>query len=107
MAAQLAAIKRPGQGSDSMELRSAATRAVNAERRLNISQNQLLTAEEKLVTVNQSHAVAIAKWEARVKEYESRLKASDERYKRERQGGKERAVELENNLKSVFHIGLL
>ncbi|KAF8066862.1 hypothetical protein FPV67DRAFT_1417467 [Lyophyllum atratum] len=100
MAIQLSSIKRPGQ-SDAMEVRSLATRAVNAERRLNNAQNQLLATEEKAAASNQKSALADAKWEARVKEYEARLKAAEERVKRERQGGKERVAELENNLKSI------
>jgi hypothetical protein len=44
--------------------------------------------------MNQKHAGADSKWEARVKEYESRLKAAEERVKRERQGSKERVAEV-------------
>jgi hypothetical protein len=103
MAAQLAIMKRPGQSSDSMELRSLTTRAVNAERRLNISQNQLLAAEEKYATTSQSHSAAIVKWEARVKEYEMRMKAEMERTKNAKQGGKERVLELEGIVRLVFY----
>jgi hypothetical protein len=102
MSAQLAVIKRPGQSSETMELRSLSTRAVNAERRLNISQNQLLAAEEKYATTSQSHVAAIAKWEARVKEYEVRIKAEMERTKNAKQGGKERVLELEGIVRLVF-----
>ena len=102
MAAQLAVMKRPGQSSDSLELRSLTTRVVNAERRLNISQNQLLAAEEKYATTSQSHSAAIAKWEARVKEYEGRIKAEMERTKNAKQGGKERVLELEGIVRLVF-----
>jgi len=101
MAAQLSGMKKPG-GSDTMELRSLAARAANAERRLNNAQNQLVTTEEKIAAMNQKNATADSKWEARVKEYEARLKAAEERVKRERQGSKERVAELENNLKCVF-----
>ena len=45
--------------------------------------------------MGQKTTVADSKWEARVREYESRLKAAEEKVKRERQGGKERALELE------------
>ncbi|KAJ3509684.1 hypothetical protein NLJ89_g5089 [Agrocybe chaxingu] len=100
MAAQLASSKRPG-GGDAMEIRSLTTRAANAERRLNNAQNQLLSTEEKLAALSQKNSSADSKWEARVKEYEARLKAAEERVKRERQGSKERVVELENNLKSL------
>jgi hypothetical protein len=106
MAAQLAGIKRPGQ-TDAMEVRSLSTRAMNAERRLNNAQNQLLATEEKVASMNQKNMAADAKWEARVKEYETRLKAAEERYKRERQGGKERVAELENNVKSVSALWFL
>lgn len=102
MALQLANIKRPGQTTDAMEVRSLSTRAANAERRLNNAQNQLLATEEKVAAMNQRSAAADAKWEARVKEYEARLKAAEERVKRERQGGKERVTELESNLKYVL-----
>ena len=107
MAAQLAVMKRPGQSSDSMELRSLTTRVLNAERRLNISQNQLLAAEEKYATTSQSHSAAIAKWEARVKEYEARIKAEMERTKNAKQGGKERVMELEGVIKLVFELSLV
>ncbi|KAG6844391.1 hypothetical protein H0H87_007203 [Tephrocybe sp. NHM501043] len=101
MANQLAGLKRPGQATDAMEVRSLTTRAANAERRLNNAQNQLVVTEEKVAAMNQRSAAADAKWEARVKEYEARLKAAEERVKRERQGSKERVAELENNLKSI------
>jgi LPS O-antigen subunit length determinant protein (WzzB/FepE family) len=103
MAAQLASQKRPGQ-NDGMEVRALSARATNSERRLINAQNQLVAAEEKMAAMNQKNANADNKWEARVKEYESRLKAAEERVKRERQGGKERVAELENNLKSVFFL---
>ncbi|KAF9528211.1 hypothetical protein CPB83DRAFT_814130 [Crepidotus variabilis] len=100
LSAQVLSVKRPG-GSESMEIRSLATRAANAERRLNNAQNQLLSTEERIAQLNQKNATADQKWEARVKEYEARLKAAEERVKRERQGSKERVLELENNLKSL------
>jgi len=62
----------------------------------------LLSTEEKLAAVSQKTVLADSKWEARVKEYEARLKAAEERVKRERQGSKERVLELENSLKCVF-----
>jgi len=99
---QLTSLKRFTNSSDmstSSELRSLVTRATNAERRLNNAQNQLLATEEKMVAMNQKTAQADAKWDARVKEYEARLKAAEERVKRERQGSKERVVELEANVK--------
>ena len=84
-----------------MEIRALTARAQNAERRVINLQNQLLASEEKLTVVNQKTTSADNKWEARVQEYEKRLKAAEEKFKRERQGGKERALELENQMKCV------
>ncbi|KIK25320.1 hypothetical protein PISMIDRAFT_642324 [Pisolithus microcarpus 441] len=97
---QLATSRRPAQ-SDSQETRTLLSRAVNAEKRLNVVQNQLLQTEEKIVAMNQKTSTTDAKWEARVKEYEARLKAAEEKYKRERQGNKERMMDLENQIKSL------
>ncbi|KAN0073860.1 hypothetical protein V8E55_012114 [Tylopilus felleus] len=97
---QLATARRPAQG-DSQEIRTLLSRAVNAEKRLVVANNQLLQHEEKISNLNQKTSTADTKWEARVKEYEARLKAAEEKYKRERQGSKERALELENQVKFV------
>lgn len=97
---QIANSKRPVT-SDSMELRSLAARATNAERRLNNAQNQLSLTEEKITTMNKRSVDTDSKWEARVKEYETRLKAAEEKVKRERQGGKERIGDLENDIKAL------
>lgn len=51
--------------------------------------------------MNQKTTVADNKWEARVKEYETRLRAAEEKVKREKQGYKERIVELETQIKYV------
>lgn len=98
---QLATARRPAQG-DSQETRTLLSRAVNAEKRLVVANNQLLQHEEKISTLNQKTSTADAKWEARVKEYEARLKAAEEKYKRERQGSKERILELEIQMKYVI-----
>ncbi|KAH7911120.1 hypothetical protein BJ138DRAFT_29977 [Hygrophoropsis aurantiaca] len=100
LASQLTVSRRPAQG-DSQEVKSLLSRAVNAEKRLTVVQNQLLISEEKISNINQKTATVDSKWEARVKEYEARIKAAEEKYKRERQGGKERALELENQMKSL------
>lgn len=92
--------RKAGPG-DSMEVRALTARAVNAEKRVTNLQNQLLAAEEKLTSVNQKTTVADNKWEIRVKEYEGRLRQAEEKVKRERQGGKERALELENQARFV------
>ena len=68
------------------------------------AQNQLAAAEEKMAAMNQKTTAADSKWEARVKEYESRLRAAEEKVKRERQGYKERVVELETQIKCVVRL---
>ena len=100
LTAQLAILKRPTP-SDSNEVKALMIRANNAERRLANAQNQLAAAEEKMAAMNQRTTAADSKWEARVKEYEARLRAAEEKVKRERQGYKERVVELENQMKCV------
>ncbi|KAF8265287.1 hypothetical protein EI94DRAFT_1736213 [Lactarius quietus] len=100
LTAQLAILKRPAPG-DSNEVKALMTRANNAERRLANAQNQLAAAEEKMASMNQKTTVADSKWEARVKEYENRLRAAEEKVKRERQGYKERVLELENQIRSL------
>lgn len=98
--AAITSSRKPGQ-ADSMEVRALTARAANAERRVQNLQNQLLASEEKVTTINQKTTIADGKWEARVKEYETRLKLAEEKVKRERQGGKERALELETQTKCV------
>ncbi|KAF9239075.1 hypothetical protein BU15DRAFT_88115 [Melanogaster broomeanus] len=100
LAQQLTVARRPVQG-DSQEVRTLLSRAVNAEKRLVVANNQLLQHEEKISNLNQKTSTADTKWEARVKEYEARLKAAEEKYKRERQGSKERVLELENQIRSL------
>jgi chromosome segregation ATPase len=103
LTAQLSSIKKPGQ-TDTTEMRALTARAVNAERRLANTLNQLAACEEKIGAMNQKTTIADSKWEARVKEYESRLKTAEERIKRERQGGKERVAELENSIKYLLSL---
>jgi hypothetical protein len=43
----------------------------------------------------------VSKWEARVREYEKRLREAGEMIKVEKQGGKERVADLEQQLRSV------
>ncbi|KAA1475865.1 hypothetical protein DENSPDRAFT_842743 [Dentipellis sp. KUC8613] len=100
LSSQLLSLKRPGPG-DSSEVRALHARANNAERRLTNAQNQLAAAEEKMASMNQKTVVADNKWEARVKEYETRLRAAEEKVKREKQGYKERVLELETQIKSL------
>ncbi|KZT19172.1 hypothetical protein NEOLEDRAFT_1246010 [Neolentinus lepideus HHB14362 ss-1] len=100
LTAQLSKLKRPNEG-ESMEIRALRSRATNAERRMTIAQNQLAQMEERVATTNQKSTAAGDRWEARVKEYEARMKAAEEKVKREKQGNKERIVELENQLESL------
>ncbi|KAI0321295.1 hypothetical protein OF83DRAFT_1051431 [Amylostereum chailletii] len=100
LVSQLTALKRPGPG-DSNEIKALMARANNAERRMTNAQNQLAAAEEKMATMNQKTTAADGKWEARVKEYEARLRAAEEKVKREKQGYKERILELETQIKSL------
>ncbi|KAG2136420.1 hypothetical protein DEU56DRAFT_947108 [Suillus clintonianus] len=93
---QLVTSRRPTQG-DSKTLLS---RTVNAEKRPVVVHNQLLLSEEKISNMNQKTTTTDLKWEARVKEYEARSKAGEEKYKRERQGAKQKVLELENRMRS-------
>jgi chromosome segregation ATPase len=104
LSAQLNILKRPGPG-DSHEVKALIARANNAERRLTNAQNQLAAAEEKMATMNQKTTAVDAKWEARVKEYETRLRSAEEKVKREKQGYKERVLELENQIRCVSVVG--
>ncbi|KAI0300120.1 hypothetical protein B0F90DRAFT_1725156 [Multifurca ochricompacta] len=100
LTSQLVILKRPTPG-DSSEVKALMIRANNAERRLANAQNQLAAAEEKMAVMNQKTTAADSKWDARVKEYETRLRAAEEKVKRERQGYKERVLELEHQIKSL------
>ena len=105
LTSQLAILRRPAPG-DSNEVKALMTRANNAERRLANAQNQLAAAEEKMGAMNQKTTAADSKWEARVKEYENRLRAAEEKVKRERQGYKERVLELENQIKYAYELNV-
>ncbi|KAI0062162.1 hypothetical protein BV25DRAFT_1886017 [Artomyces pyxidatus] len=100
LTSQLTALKRPGPG-DSNEVKALMARANNAERRLTNAQNQLAAAEEKMANMNQKTTATDSKWEARVKEYETRLRSAEEKVKREKQGYKERVLELETQIKTL------
>ncbi|KAF8595799.1 hypothetical protein BDV93DRAFT_480724 [Ceratobasidium sp. AG-I] len=101
---QLRHLRRSSSGDGvaaNSEIRSLSARAQNAERRLQNAQNQLAAAEEKFSQQSERYSTAETRWDARVREYENRVKAAEEKVKRERQGGKERATELENALKML------
>ncbi|KEP44995.1 anucleate primary sterigmata protein B [Rhizoctonia solani 123E] len=65
------------------------------------SLNQLASAEEKFGQQSERNSNSEIRWEARVREYEARVKAAEEKVKRERQGAKERTIELENAVRSL------
>ena len=94
LSAQLAILRRAPQ-TDTTGMKSMTARAVNAEKRLNNVQNQLLATEEKMLMMKDKIGNADSKWEARVREYETRIRACEEKVKRERQGAKERVADLE------------
>ncbi|KAI9631943.1 uncharacterized protein MKK02DRAFT_21589 [Dioszegia hungarica] len=87
--------------STSSHLRSLTERAESAEKRAKASQNQLALLEAKVAEMQQRAGQAENKWEARVKEYENRLRIAGEKIKTEKQGGKERAMQLENQIKEL------
>jgi peptidoglycan hydrolase CwlO-like protein len=87
---------------DSTHLRSLTERALSAEKRAQHASNQLGQLEAKLAEVQGRAGKAEDKWEARVKEYENRLRIAGEKIKTEKQGGKERAMQLESQVRYVL-----
>lgn len=87
----------------SSSLRSLTERATSAEKRAQTATNQLALLEARIAEVQQKAGTAEDKWEARVREYENRLRVAGEKIKTEKQGGKERARELEARVRSVLH----
>lgn len=79
----------------SSQVRSLTERAANAEKRCTHLSSQIAQLEAKLAEIQARSGQAENKWEARVKEYENRLRIAGEKIKTEKQGGKERAVQLE------------
>lgn len=76
-------------------MRSLTERASAAEKRHTLAVNQLAAYEAKMAELQSRNGQAEHKWEARVKEYENRLRIASEKIKTEKQGGKERAAQLE------------
>lgn len=99
LASQLSALRGVSRSDSSNALSSANTRNTTLERRLANAQNQLATYDEKMASARSKMSAAEARWDARVKEYESRLKAAEEKIKSEKQGGKERAAQLEGQVR--------
>lgn len=57
--------------------------------------------ESRISEMQDKAAKAERKWEARVQEYESRLRIAGEKIKTEKQGGKERALQLEAQVRDL------
>ncbi|WRT67702.1 uncharacterized protein IL334_004674 [Kwoniella shivajii] len=87
--------------SSSSEIRSLTQRAESAEKRAMNSSNQLAQLEARLAELQSKSGQAENKWEARVKEYENRLRIAGEKIKTEKQGGKERALQLEAQVRDL------
>jgi TolA-binding protein len=85
--------------STSTHLRTLTERAEKAERRAQKGTDQLAQLEAKVAEMQQRTGQAENKWEARVREYENRLRIAGEKIKTEKQGGKERAMQLEGQIK--------
>lgn len=98
---QLSTLKISTTADTSNETRSLATRAHNAEKRAGTLANQLTSLQDASASQENRYQVASDKWAARVREYEKRLKEAGEMIKVEKQGGKERLLDLENQLRSA------
>lgn len=103
---QLASLKSSSSsaqngGADAAQLRAQTDRAATAERRAQNALNQLAALESKMADMQAKAGLAEGKWEARVREYENRLKIAGEKIKTEKQGGKERAMQLESQVRWV------
>lgn len=76
-------------------------RASMAEKRATQAAQSLESLERKFEELQKRTGSADTKWEARVKEYENRLRIAGEKVKAEKQGGKERAQQLETQVKEL------
>lgn len=101
VAAQLNELKGAARAETTNDSKSSNTRISTLERRLNNAMNQIATYEEKLNSARSKMLAAESRWDVRVKEYESRLKAAEEKVKAEKQGGKERAAQLDMQVEQV------
>ena len=96
---QLSGIKAGSSSDWSAAQRGLKERAEAAEKRAQNATNQLSQLEAKLAEVQLRAGSADDKWAARVKEYENRLRIAGEKIKTEKQGGKERARQLEEQVR--------
>ena len=88
--------------NDTAQIKTLTDQALSAEKRANHASNQLAMLEAKLAEIQSKAGKAEDKWEARVREYENRLRVAGEKIKTEKQGGKERALQLEGQVRWVF-----
>lgn len=98
---QVSGLRAGSSSGDSVQIRSLSERAATAEKRASRANNQLAQLEAKLAEQQSRAGQAEDKWAARVKEYENRLRIAGEKIKTEKQGGKERARSLEEQVRSV------
>lgn len=98
---QLSGAKASSSTESSTHVRGLTERAAAAEKRAGNATNQLSLLEPRIAELQTKAAQAEAKWEARVKEYENRLRIAGEKIKTEKQGGKERAAQLEGQVRWV------
>jgi chromosome segregation ATPase len=104
LAAQLSGVKGMTRSESTADAKASTTRIATLERRLNNALNQMSTYEEKLASARAKMAAAESRWDVRVREYESRLKAAEEKVKAEKQGGKERAAQLDMQVECVSRL---
>lgn len=98
---QLSGVKGMTRSESTADAKASATRIATLERRLNNALNQITTYDEKLGSARSKMTAAESRWDVRVREYESRLKAAEEKVKAEKQGGKERAAQLDMQVECV------
>ncbi|BEI86402.1 hypothetical protein CcaverHIS002_0606890 [Cutaneotrichosporon cavernicola] len=99
--ANLARARGPSTPSGGADLQRALDRAERAERRAREALASIQALEKRLAEESERASGAEGKWEARVKEYESRLRIAGEKVKAEKQGGKERARQLEDQVRDL------
>lgn len=104
LSSQISSLKSDTATGSSSQIRSLTERAIAAEKRAQTASNQLASLEERLAEYQTRYGQAESKWEARVKEYENRLRIAGEKIKTEKQGGKERALQLEAQVRCVSSV---
>ncbi|WVR06279.1 hypothetical protein IAU60_003309 [Kwoniella sp. DSM 27419] len=101
LSSQLSMVKAGTAVDSSSAIRSLTERATAAEKRAQQASNQLAALEARIAELQSRNGQAENKWEARVKEYENRLRIAGEKIKTEKQGGKERALQLEAQVRDL------